>query len=54
LETAGNIFFLLIFGVALFLIIFYGVKFAILEAHREINDQRKPAVQHTEDMDKQL
>lgn len=54
MEIAGNIFFLSIFGVALFLIIFYSVKFAIIEAHREINEQRKPAVQHPDDMDRQL
>lgn len=54
MEIAGNFFFLFIFGVALFLIIFYAVKFAILEAHREINEQGKPAVQQTDDMDKQV
>lgn len=49
METAGNIFFLFIFGVALFLIIFYGVKFAILEAHREISEQGMPALSQTDE-----
>lgn len=33
--------------VALFLIIFYAVKFAIIEAHREINASDKHIVEET-------
>lgn len=32
-------------AIVLFLIIFYAVKFAIIEAHREINEQEKQTVE---------
>lgn len=53
MEIASNFFFLFIFGVALFLIIFYSVKFAILEAHREISEQEKQAVPQTDEKGQQ-
>ncbi len=33
-------------AIVLFLIIFYAVKFAIIEAHREINEQEKQTVEN--------
>ena len=36
----------IILAVVLFLIIFYAVKFAIIEAHREINEQEKQTVEN--------
>jgi len=36
----------IILAVVLFLIIFYAVKFAIIEAHREINEQAKQAIEN--------
>lgn len=50
MEIASNLFFLIIFGVALFLIIFYSVKFAILEAHREIKEQEKQGIHPTDEI----
>ncbi len=37
-------------AVVLFLIIFYAVKFAIIEAHREIDEQAKQAVEETKNL----
>ncbi|HSR03894.1 MAG TPA: hypothetical protein VLM88_04845 [Proteiniclasticum sp.] len=37
-------------AVILFLIIFYAVKFAILEAHREIEEQSKKVVEETKSL----
>ncbi|WP_312651653.1 hypothetical protein [Proteiniclasticum sp.] len=37
-------------AVILFLIIFYAVKFAILEAHREIEEKSKKVVEETKSL----
>jgi len=45
LDGIVSVVIFIILGVVLFLIIFYAVKFAIIEAHREINEQAKQAVE---------
>lgn len=44
MEGILSVLIFIIAAAILFLIIFYAVKFAIIEAHREINEQAKQAI----------
>ncbi len=50
MEGLVNVILYIISLVVLFLIIFYAVKFAIIEAHREINEQAEKAVDHKDSL----